>query len=658
MEALVLTGLTGLVGYYFNTKKGTVNNLPVNQVPVPECLKAVETPSPKDIYHSIKSDEVTDQMLKMSINNYKLAENPALTGVIPPLYNTYSSVGQDVSAFNGQGSIQGLSEAYENSRLVDPRVDSQLGSVETRPMFAQTAIGEVQQQPGFSNFGLPADASKKSLLTGLPLETEHENMVPFFGSGVKQNIEPFANQAILDLYAGNTSTYQHKKESGPLFENFSQDIYGTSVLPDNNEQSRYIKSVFKQNEKPFQEVRVSAPIANTITNPITTAAANYKTIDQLRVANNPQISYEGRTVGGDFSKTRGIVGKVSKNQAETSWERKPDTFLKTTGAISAKTMDQNFSNLQVTNRQDQQKEYFGPLLNSSVQGSTTCLQVINSNSETPQELCSGYIPSDKLSYANDYVRNTQPLDFSTNDFGKNETNLHEQERETTNYDQRFNASIETVGINIRPIDEARPTQKQSLTEKTRTGNFKTKNILGTSSAVEVGATGLNLKATQKESLVTKKYRSNVHRDIGMGYEIVKANPENLRNAVLVKDYLGTAKATTFDGPESRENYDNANISNVKESVMVDGRIPGAQKFRTAGGKTVYGKVKFTPNMELKELPNERSGDIGGLNPEISSSSAIGSVQVRDSVQEDTRVSNSFGEIIKQQLSENPFYNLR
>ena len=50
----------------------------------------VQKPNGENIYTSNKVEEVNNELLQRSLANYKDAENPALTGILPPIYNSYS----------------------------------------------------------------------------------------------------------------------------------------------------------------------------------------------------------------------------------------------------------------------------------------------------------------------------------------------------------------------------------------------------------------------------------------------------------------------------------------------------------------------------------------------------------------------------------------
>ena len=77
------------------------------------------------------------------------------------------------------------------------------------------------------------DASEKktfkSALSGMEIPQSdfvHNNMTPFFGSRVKQNVEPVANRSVLEKFTGEFTPdiYRKKREQKPLFDPMQKDV--------------------------------------------------------------------------------------------------------------------------------------------------------------------------------------------------------------------------------------------------------------------------------------------------------------------------------------------------------------------------------------------------------------------------------------------------
>lgn len=289
----------------------------------------------ENIYTSNKVNEVNEELLNRSLSNYEQALKPSETGFIPPFF-TFPSYGTDLGTnenvdqyLNNSLSGQDMSKINEFNKLSNGSnvLDRSQKNITTMPMFNGNTTAADLNESNTTEFN-PILNSATSLLSGLPLERIHTNMVPFFGSNVRQNTELYTNVSKLDNHTGNRDTFKHKIESGPRFENF-QDNIGSSGTPNidyinNIDKDRYIPSKYKQGEKPFQEIHVPAPKAGTYINNIRPILKN---IDELRPGNKPQITYAGRTVDGQKSSVRGLIGKFNKVGIDPSFEQSFDMLL-------------------------------------------------------------------------------------------------------------------------------------------------------------------------------------------------------------------------------------------------------------------------------------------------------------------------------------------
>lgn len=168
-------------------------------------------------------------------------------------------------------------------------------------------------------------------LTGEPIkqnEFKHNNMVPFFGGSVKQNVDERANNSLMENFTGNSYVYQEKREIKPLFNQYNKDIsnpYGMSNLHGYNKE-RYIKSIERRNEAPVEKLLVGPGLNKGYTTQPTGGfqqadTRDYctpKTVDDLRVKSNPKLTYEGRILSGQHTSVRGEIGKQCK--------RLPDSY--------------------------------------------------------------------------------------------------------------------------------------------------------------------------------------------------------------------------------------------------------------------------------------------------------------------------------------------
>jgi hypothetical protein len=167
---------------------------------------------------------------------------------------------------------------------------------------------------------------------------QHNNMVPFFGSNVRSNVQ-HANLAenILDNYTGAGSQTISKKEQSPLFSPH-ESLQWAHGAPNQSDfiQSRVNPSMKMSNVNPFKQENVGPGLGLGYT---TEGAGGFnsgmaqrdawmpKSVDQLRVDNNPKSS--GRSLLGHEGPansaiktiaTREQMGILEKNRPERSFE--------------------------------------------------------------------------------------------------------------------------------------------------------------------------------------------------------------------------------------------------------------------------------------------------------------------------------------------------
>ena len=658
METIALVGLVTAAGYFLQDKTSRVQeNVRNLNEKDPEITKMseLEKPNSLNIYSSDKVSSANNEVLERSLQNYKDAENPSITGILPPIFNSYGSIGNDsILSLNlpDKSSIN-RAQVDDNNRRTDMfKVQSR--QISDRPMFTTVGVSALDEndQQVYSNFGMDKLSEQNiNLLTGKPLEREHANMVPFFGSNIKQNIETFTNVPTLDNFTGNTSTFFHKQEVMPRFDVVKQDITGTPAITENIDKSRFIPSAFRQGEKPFYEERVAAPISGTFYNPLSN---NFNPdIDKLRVANKQQISYEGRTKAGQMGSVRSTVTPVAKNRPETHYTLGPERFFTSTGAVIGERSSYNYENFKPTSRQEQNTEYYGGKVAVESLASGVRLQGIDNTNEL--DFSSLFQEPKRVQLRSDTERNISSYIPSSNDYGKSSYNLPELERDTTKQYNLLNVNKNTAGQRISLSDEARTTGKESLVNKrTDSGNVK-----GTvEKYANTGITNYDPKVTNKESLIYKNYIGNANKKDQVGYNIAKYRAKTTnKETTSDNSYIGPIKYHN-QTVESRTKYNNAEISNTKEK-LVKGARPSGRKSTLgtiSSGVGSVGDIKLTPNMLLKERAKERIENIN-VQQVIQSKEKIGYLTPVFNNHSEVENNRIDGTLIQKQLSKNPFYNL-
>ena len=564
--------------------------------------------------------------------------------------------------------------------------------ITNRPMF-NPIYPSAQPQTGTSDFKSEIDSQNTvNPLTGLPYETNHKNMVPFFGGSIKQNVEKLTNTSVLDLYTGKTDSFIHKKETKPFYTLMKQDINGTPSVTLNTDMDRYIPSNYKQSEKPFYEERFAKPKAGTVENDIRVYG---KTPEELRVASNPKLTYEGRTLSGQFMSVRGIQSQVNKNLVDTHYENTPDRWLKTTGAITGESSRDNFV-IKPTSRQDTTESYFGN--GHAAQQVKSSQRVVNEKDITEGSSVPDSIvrESTRQSYSTSFIRNYNPVKKTdvSDDYGKNTYTPYVTERELNGETNQFklNVSKQTLGVRMHHQDDVRATIKQTTLSSDNSGNMRTHDK-GKMTAVESGLQNWEAKATNKQALVNNKYIGAMKKDEGMGYtiakyiakttgkEIISANSEYTGNSsaaaknakiystyqdpiktrnVTSVHYTGSSAPVSRQDAASRQNYNNAEINDRQETLLINERPSGPQKFQISSGVDSQGTFKYTPKMQLKEESSYRKQQdmnefLNSKLPHLTTPlENIGLTENRKETQSEVENTRLQPMLIRNQLQNNPF----
>ena len=208
-------------------------------------------------------------------------------------FETFAPFSNPHNANGGDGSMMGLSE---------------------QEVLAENADNPREAFQPISN--IANDKSEEDLR-----KLGHNNMVPFFGSNVKQNTrnDNVLNETKLEVYTGQFKLdKQHKTEVPILFTPHPQNL-DQVVAP--HEMDRYFPSNHgkKNNELPFEQTIVGPGLAQGFTDKPTGGFHNRtrilpKTSDQLFV--NPRETYAGRIVRGKHIDRRTAQAKQFKHRPE------------------------------------------------------------------------------------------------------------------------------------------------------------------------------------------------------------------------------------------------------------------------------------------------------------------------------------------------------
>jgi hypothetical protein len=199
---------------------------------------------------------------------------------------------------------------------------------------------------------------------GVTPDMTHNNMMPFFKSksyGFNPEFDKkLTNNSVrnVELFTGSDQMLQfrHKQEVKSLFDPVVNKVDSVSGTPNFNDfkQSRFIPSDKRQGEKPFQPVLVSPGLnlgyfeqGNTGFHDMYRVMP--KTVDQLRTADNPKVSYELPMLGGQKGSLMADIGITNKNRPDRLIENDFNNIIPNSSIEQAPQMYGKI-NLKNTNR--------------------------------------------------------------------------------------------------------------------------------------------------------------------------------------------------------------------------------------------------------------------------------------------------------------------
>ena len=212
-------------------------------------------------------------------------------------------------------------EEFKDSSLSDPENETGFGQVV--PTFIQN---HYEEESGDRKWCPPWSPNNPLVdIKNRPNDQfSHNNMVPFYGANVTQNMAstgvPQAgdnndcrgnttgyggstpNRGILESYTGRDEAYMHKREVGPMFSPAEQQtgwVYGTPGFRPNLDQFRQDIRI-KNNETPVEKLQVGPGIATDYNVPAVGGFQQFTRILPNNVNNYKANQLEGRVGGGKW----------------------------------------------------------------------------------------------------------------------------------------------------------------------------------------------------------------------------------------------------------------------------------------------------------------------------------------------------------------------
>jgi hypothetical protein len=464
----------------------------------------------------------------------------------------------------------------------------------------------------------------------------HNNMVPFFGSGITQNLNESMNQTLLEKYTGYDNSTRIEKMEQTNFSDIQKNVYthensqGYLVKLDRMESSPYHNNIV-----PVEQIKVGP--GTKFTDPVSSSGGYqqdtfrdigyYKDIDDLRVKTNPKETYEGRLVDGMKESKRGKMGMMDKNRVDTYYEQNEDNMFKTTGAY-LKDKSRPCVDVKDTNRKDA-IEYQG----------VAHKNIGNIKYGTVKESTKQNLDS----YGDRNAQMTQEGQGYNYDYGKKNILVYNNERDVTStktYEGNITSYIKSMIAPFtdvfkrsnkeyfvqnprefgqmqstlpnkqtiyNPNDTARTTIKETLVEDTRTGHLKGYEQITTYDPNHVART------TIKETLIHDTKLGNLNTATSKS---VVYNPKEIAKQTI-RETLDTSDGTINLKGHTMQKVNNPNDvakTTIKETT-IDNDILGIVSNQNKGGGHVTNKYnakhtnkEITSDNEYMGNPDQKNSD--------------------------------------------------
>jgi hypothetical protein len=383
------------------------------------------------------------------------------------------------------------------------------GDLLPKPVCLEDATAQVCINPAnYEENPVYVDGNIVSSLTGQNIaacDFRHNNMVPFFGGRVKQNVRPDANNGRLDTFTGSGTTQIKKQEVETMFNTGKTPFGNPFGLESSSDfiESRINNPRSRNGERPFEPVKVGPGVGerggllgkggfqqlevNEIMRPRTT--------DDLRTADNPKLTYKTPMVPGKH-----FVGGAMDSPGEVRKYRPDRFYIDETNeraiagpATIHKETSRPIQVLPETTRATTSTENFG-----TPSGQDTYQSYVAGAYKTPMSQQfggAGFRNADMSTYS------TKNTDSPEADYGRSGYENRPNERATTNK--------RTMGLNLAPADtgqvttrytdNARPTRRAEM--EAGTGSQEFGHAYGTVGAVTVWDPNDVARTTVKETTI-------------------------------------------------------------------------------------------------------------------------------------------------------------
>ena len=491
----------------------------------------------------------------------------------------------------------------------------------------------------------------------------HNNMVPYFGGRVKQNMDFDKNTGILDTFIG-AGTLQIKKQEVEAMFDSSRAPYGNPFGMESSSdfvQSRINAPRSRAGEKPFEPTRVGPAVNEGYG---TTGKGGFqqyevnqymmgamKKTDDLRTADNPKLTYAQPVVPGQH-----FIGGAAENAGEVRKYR-PDTFyidekgerlLVTTGD-QLKGATRPVQVMKYTARPETSVENFG--VGAAQDAGQSYVTGSYHIPMTQQYGGAGFRNADMTTY---YTNN---VDAPESDYGRSSIEIRPNERNLT--------GERTMGLNLVPADsgtvpvhftdDARPTRREEMSGNIRQTGTPV-GFAGGAPAITVWDPNDVARTTVKEGTVDWNYMGIAAAADGPT-KLKVYDPEDIakptqKSQISAKsDYFGTPNSINKDFTSHDSAY-NMRLNPNKQQIAI-GRTP---LHGNGGALAIFdGKIKQTTRRLDADNVNDRADSINRVVGIPTGVGDIGQVRYKVPLKQDVNVARNQREILSG-IHSNPLFD--
>ena len=397
--------------------------------------------------------------------------------------------------------------------------------------------------------------------------------VPYFRGTATQNMGVSGYKNKLDIHTGRSQFNFHKKETKNFFKptkdftfiNGSPNV--TSAIED-----RYEQSNNRTNELPFEQVKVARGLGSNYGNEGKGGFHQFeindlvkpKTIDELRVLSNPQVSYSEPVQAGKHIDKRSSQQEVSKHRPDKFYLNTKSRWNKTNGAFLKKTSDQKFIN-KPTNRTTS-RQIVGAAAPAQIKNQTKRAAVKETgknNYLTPKPnnpSLPGAWSVKKKSRKEGFqsaVREDNEYDISS--YGKDGMKLPPNERDTTQDKTVITNVVEAVKAIISPLqDKMKRTKKQNIE-----GNPNIKGYVSMAKPSRQTAYDPNdiARTTIKETTEENKHEGNIKGAI----RLIAYDPNDVARTTIKETLIHDTRQGNINLERNKKQMDYS-FANAKTTI--------------------------------------------------------------------------------------------